>query len=168
MLTRNNRYYVPGYYKRLNDNKLNKRVISESEKNKNNRIENKKKSIINIDNLIKLINFNILSRLKSTRKGSPTIKLKFVIDNKIFKFLKESYGFNSRFKENDEFLLTNKIETLRCRNQRYYSSASQFEFRLNKGRKLKFCQINEEKKVVSREITSSPTFSISFFMTNFP
>ena len=160
MLTRNNREYVPGYYQKLlNDNFFDKSNIQN---------KMKKKTSINIDCLINSINYNILSRLRSSRKDAPTINLKFQIDNKIYKLLKENYGFTSRFKENNEFLLNYKIETTRCTNQKYYSIASQFEFRLFKGRKLKYRQLKGETNVVTREITSNPTLQISFFLTNFP
>ena len=73
MLTRNNREYVPGYYQKLlNDNFFDKSNIQN---------KMKKKTSINIDCLINSINYNILSRLRSSRKDAPTINLKFRIKN---------------------------------------------------------------------------------------
>ena len=73
MITRNK--YVPGYYINLlkgNDNDEVETVnISNIKKERNNEI--------NIDNLIKLINYNILRKLKSSRRGGLTCFLKIII-----------------------------------------------------------------------------------------
>ena len=82
MITRNK--YVPGYYINLlkgNDNDEVETVnISNIKKERNNEI--------NIDNLIKLINYNILRKLKNLRRGGPTCFLKIIIENKVYNFLK--------------------------------------------------------------------------------
>ena len=125
------------------------------------------KKEININSLIKLINYNVIKKLKSNRKSAPTCHSKFVIENKVFNYLKNCFKFNSRFKESNEFLLKYNLERERCQNERYYSIASNFEFKINKGRKIKFNQL-KDGKVVSREITSNHTLSVSFFINNFP
>jgi hypothetical protein len=117
--------------------------------------------------LIKLINYNILTKLKSNRKSSPTCIVKLNIEYKVFSNLKNNYQFNSRFKESKEFLLKYNIECERCQNDRYYSIASDFEFKINKGRTFKFNQ-RRNGKIISREITSNHTLTVSFFVKNFP
>ena len=80
----------------------------------------------------------------------------------MFNYLKNNYQFNSRFKESKEFLLKYNTECERSQNDRYYSTASDFEFKIKKGRTLKFNQ-RRNRKIISREITSNHTFTGSFF-----
>jgi hypothetical protein len=51
--------------------------------------------------------------------------------------------------KSDGFLRKFKIEEKRCQNQRYYSLATQLEFKINEGKKLKFNQLKNDE-VVSR------------------
>ncbi len=120
-----------------------------------------------MNGLIKLINFNILKNLKSSRKSSPTRIIKLMIDNNIFIFLKNKFQFTSKYKESAEFLSKYNLEYERCENERYYTTASNFAFKINKGRKIKFNQ-RKDGNIISREITSNHTLSVSIFVKNFP
>ena len=165
MITR--KKYQPGYYSSLvNGAQYN---VSDSQNIDDELIHHTKikKKEINICHLIKLINYNILTKLKSNRKSSPTCIVKLNIEYKVFNYLKNNYQFNSRFKESKEFLSKHNIECERCQNDRYYSIASDFEFKINKGRTLKFNQ-RRNGKIISREITSNHTLTVSFFVKNFP
>ena len=82
-------------------------------------------------------------------------------------YLKNMFQFGTKFMESNEFLSKYNLEKERCENQRYYCTASNFEFKLIKGRKLKFNQ-RDEGKVISRQIMSNPTFCVSFFVKKFP
>jgi hypothetical protein len=62
--------YQPGFYQQL----INGNLYEEGDKTKS-----RKPNELKINGLIKLINFNILKNLKSTRKASPTCTLKFSI-----------------------------------------------------------------------------------------
>jgi hypothetical protein len=117
--------------------------------------------------LIKEINYNVLKKLRNTRKQNSTCIIKLKKVEKIYSYYQNSFDFNHGFIKSDEFLRKFKIEQQRCRNQRYYSLATQFEFKINRGKKLKFNQLKDEK-VISREITSNSTLTISFFVLNFP
>ena len=77
------------------------------------------------------------------------------------------FQFGTKFMESNEFLSKYNLERERCENQRYYCTASNFEFKLIKGRKLKFIQ-RDEGKVIARQIMSNPTFCVSFFVKKFP
>ena len=163
MITRNK--FRPGYYANLV--KGFSQVEHHQKSCKQMKMKMKKANETNLNGLIKLINYNILKKLKSNRKGSPNCQMKYNIENKVFNFLKNRFQLNSRFKECDEFLAKYHLEHERCQNERYYSIASNFEFKINKGRKLKFNQI-KNGKIVSRKISSNHTLSVSFFVANFP
>jgi hypothetical protein len=150
--------YRPGYYKQLIQGKNSDLEV---------KIKNKKSNEFNINGLIKLINFNILKNFKSSRKSSPTRIIKLMIDNNIFIFLKNKFQFTSKYKESAEFLSKYNLEYERCENERYYTTASNFAFKINKGRKIKFNQ-RKDGNIISREITSNDTLSVSFFDKNFP
>ena len=150
--------YQPGFYQQL----INGNLYEEGDQTKS-----RKPNELKINGLIKSINFNILKNLKSTRKASPTCTLKFSIENKVFIYLKNMFKFGTKFMESNEFLSKYNLERERCENQRYYCTASNFEFKLIKGKKLKFNQ-REEGKVISRQIMSNPTFCVSFFVKKFP
>ena len=77
MKTRNDGFYVNGFYKQLNENIFSKTNGTESKKSLKMCI---------IQNLINSINFNILSKLFSTRKKEPTIKFKINIEKKYLTF----------------------------------------------------------------------------------
>jgi hypothetical protein len=79
-----------------------------------------------------------------------------MIDNNIFMFLKNKFQFTLKFKESAEFLSKYNLEYERCENERDYTTASNFEFKINKGRKIKFNQ-SKDGKVISRELTSNHT-----------
>ena len=162
MITR--KKYVPGYYANLLKQSY---YIENDEQDINERKKTKNKTDININKLIKSINFNVIKNLKSERKRAPTIHFKISIENKVYNFLKENFSLNAQYKECNEFLTKYNIEHQRCKNERYYSIASDFEFKLNKGKTLKFNQL-KNGKVISREISPNPTLGISFFIKNFP
>ena len=86
--------YRPGYYKQLIQGKNSDLEV---------KIKNKKSNEFNMNGLIKLINFNILKNLKSS-KSSPKRIIKLMIDNNIFIFLKKKFQFTSKYKESAEFL----------------------------------------------------------------
>ena len=115
--------YRPGYYKQLIQGKNFDLEV---------KIKNKKSNGFNMNGLIKLINFNILKNLKSSRKSSPTRIIKLMIDNNIFIFLKNKFQFTSKYKESAEFLSKYNLEYERCENERYYTTASNFAFKINK------------------------------------
>ena len=48
-----------------------------------------------------------------------------------------------------------------------FTTASNFAFKINKGRKIKFNQ-RKDGNIISREITSNHTLSVSIFVKNFP
>ena len=95
MITR--KKYLPGYYINIINGNCNE---DKGDDNPNPHNYAKKKEI-HIKNLIKLINYNILKKLKSTRKAAPTCQIKFSIETKIFHFLKKEFAFNSKFKESE-------------------------------------------------------------------
>ncbi len=117
--------------------------------------------------MIKEINYNVLPKIRNTRKQNSTCIIKWKKEEKIFSYLQNSFDFSHCFIKSDEFLRKFKIEEQRCRNQRYYSLATPFEFKINRGKKLKFNQLKDEK-VISREIKSNSTLTISLFVLNFP
>ena len=158
MLTRNK--YNPGYYVNLING------LNSPDKNENNK-KNIEKKDININDLIKSINYNILKNLKSKRKSSPTVILKFNINYKVFNYLKTNFQISARFEENKEFLSKYNLESERCQNEKYYATANNFEFKIMKGRKLKFNQC-KDGRIISREITSNHQFCVSFLVKNFP
>jgi tRNA nucleotidyltransferase (CCA-adding enzyme) len=160
MQTRSTNKYQKGFYRNLIQFHAQELIEDQI-------IPAKKQNEININHLIKEINFNVLKKLRSTRKQNPTCIIKLKIEEKIYSYLQKSFDFNNCFKKSDEFLRKFKIEEQRCQNQRYYSLATQFEFKINRGKKLKFNQLKDDK-VISREITSNSTLTISFFVKNFP
>ena len=155
MNTRNLGKYNRGYYKKLSS----VGYIQEA-----NIIYSKKKETksINITSLIKIINYNVLSKLYSSRKLSPTIAFKIAIDNKVFEHLKEVYKFDSKYKESEAFIRNNNIKTTRCTNIRYYRVAQSFHLKINIGRKLKYSEIRDNK-VCTGYASSQSTLSVQFF-----
>jgi hypothetical protein len=73
-----------------------------------------------------------------------------MIDNNIFIFLKNKFQFTSKYKESAEFLSKYNLEYERCENERYYTTASNFAFKINKGRKIKFNQ-RKDGNIISRK-----------------
>ena len=115
--------------------------------------------------IIQLINFNILTKLISSRKASPVVSFEIFINDELYEYFKEIYGINRRFKENDLFLSDNKLENHRCVNQKYFTKAQGFQFKLQKSRQLKYNQfISTELKgeFVQKIINSQPMLSIRF------
>ena len=108
-----------------------------------------------------------MKNLKSKRKSSPTCNLKFNIDMKTLKYLKDTFEFPAKFKKSNQLLSKYNLKRQRCHNERYYTTANDFEFKINRGRKLKYNQL-KDGRLISREITSNHTLSISFFVKNFP
>ena len=153
--------YEPGYYFNL-INRFGDLSYNELDHNKK-----KKHANMNINGLIKSINFHILTKLRSSRKQTPNIIIKLSIESKIYNFLKNNFGMNHRYRECDDFLSKYSIESSRCKNARYYSVASNFEFKIARGRKLKYNQL-KSGKVIKRVISANPILYISFFLTNFP
>ena len=154
MNTRYNRKFISGFYKQLSSGGL----LDESENSENSQ---KYRSFINIDALIKSINYNVLSKLYSSRKLSPTISFKVNINSKIFQYLKETYNFDSKYKESSLFVSNNKIKTSRCTNIKYYRVAQNFHFKINKGRSLKYSEIRDNQ-IFNGLIKSEPTLSVQF------
>ena len=107
MKTRNDGFFVNGFYKQLNENIFTKTNDTDSKKSL---------KVCNIQNLINSINFNILSKLFSTRKKEPTIKFKINIENKVFEFLSQNFGLNAKYKEFESFISQYKMKTMRCTN----------------------------------------------------
>ena len=117
--------------------------------------------------MFKTINYSILRKLRTTRKSSPTYNLKFPIDYRVFSFLIETFHFDSKFQENNEFISKYSLECERCENERYYCTATNFSFKINKGRKLKFNQ-RGDGTIHKRIIAATNTLSISFLVNKFP
>jgi hypothetical protein len=161
MKTRNDGFYVNGFYKQLNENIFSKTNGTESKKSL---------KMCNIQNLINSINFNILSKLFSTRKKEPTIKFKINIENKVFEFLSQNFGLNAKYRECENFISQYKIKTMRCTNTKYFSFASNINLKINRGRTMKYQELKETgvNGVCQRSISSNPTISVMFLKVNRP
>ena len=161
MLTRNKGKFTTGYYKNLD------KCIDYCCKNnilgKENKCIRTIKNSLKMSNLIKSINFNILSKLYRSRKTSPIISFKITIDENICNFLKQNYNFTSKFNECDSFINDFKIKTIRCRNIKFYCIAQNINFKIVKGKSLKYFDFNQSKcDICSNVAYSHPSLSIRF------
>ena len=95
MNTRNHGIYFSGFYNQTSLIVENEEIVVKKAKNK---------KMANMSNLIKSINYNILSKLYSSRKLSPTTSFNIMIDNKIFQYLKKNFNINGRYQESKLFM----------------------------------------------------------------
>ena len=163
METRNKGIFKSGFYKNLINLNDEQRQFHTNEQ----QINLIKKRPANFNNLIKSINYNILTKLNSSRKSATTIMFKIVIDMKTYKYLQTAFNFNAKFRENELFMQQFQIKTSRCTNIKYSQLAQNFHFKICKGRKLKYGVI-DDNEVLLKTITDQPRLCVQFFKISMP
>ena len=87
-----------------------------------------------------------IRKKSSSKKGSPIVLFRILINDEIYDYLKD---VNGRFKENELFLNDYKLETHRCVNQKYFTKAQGFYFKLQKARQLKYNQFTGYRLLIN-------------------
>lgn len=159
MNTRNNRNYIDGYYRALNDPGYQKNIKLQclTAKSSTNIPKSYRK-------FIDKINEEILKKLKFSTNNSPICVCRIKIGINIYNYLKENFDIKGRFQEKSNF--TNSIS---IKQKRYFAlnkfcdfDVKTFEIKISKRRAFKCF----EEGMVKLQIPQDSVFTFRFVRRN--
>ena len=143
MKTRNQGVYKPGAY--LYKNQY---YLVTPEKNKTKSLSSKSEKTTDLNDIANMINFLIVSQLKSTRKSSPYFRGELYINNKATKLLKNEFNVSKKFENNLNLLKALKIVNFHFSNENDFSYFKKTEFRV---------KLTNAKKIIHKDQNQKET-----------